>query len=229
MKCDIFIVSWAGQHANAEHMARQLAAYNEDLCIVFSDPDPNLVLNVRCRTIRRPNDQFFSDKFKACLDATGGKLLLLLHADCTCDDWAAIVRRCIDWHGAKPSVGIWAPLITGGTWPLEKTRIVSLKGTDLSVVAQPDSICFSLTAPLIERLRRVDYSGNKFGWGIDWLMTCAAFSRNLLVVVDEGVRVYHPPSRGYDGKAASEAMQEFSSQFSLIETILLRLLIKHVN
>lgn len=229
MNPDIFIISWAGQHRNAEEMARQLSQYNDRLSIIFSDPDPTLALDVRCRTVRRPNDKFFADKFKACLDLASGDLLLVLHADCTCNDWAAVVRRCSDWHRAKPTIGIWAPYITGSQWGLARTRIMHMSGTTLSIVAQPDSICFSLTRPIIERLRRVDYSANTFGWGIDWLMTCAAMSQNLLVVVDEGVVVRHPPSTGYNRDEANRGLQEFQSQFNTMELILVRVLSAYVT
>jgi hypothetical protein len=178
--------------------------------------------------VRRPNDKFFSDKFKACLDLTRGDLLLVLHADCTCDDWAALVQRCSDWHRVNPTIGIWAPHIIGSQWGLERTRILRMSGTTLSVVAQPDSICFSLTKPLIERLRRVDYSANTFGWGIDWLMTCAAMSRSLFVVVDEGVRVNHPPSTGYSRDEANKGLQEFQSQFTIMEVMLARVLSAYI-
>jgi hypothetical protein len=104
-----------------------------------------------------------------------------------------------------------------------------VSGTTLSVVAQPDSICFSLTKPIIERLRRVDYSANTFGWGIDWLMTCAALSQNLLVVVDEGVVVKHPESTGYSRDQANKGLQEFQSQFSIMEHILVRVLSAYVT
>jgi hypothetical protein len=229
LKFSVFIISWSGKHDNAEHMARALSAFRDQLTIVYSDPDPNLSLNVDCRTIRRPNDKFFSDKFKACLDAATGDLFLLLHADCTCDDWAALVRRCIDWHRANPAIGIWAPFIAGSQWAFARTRILHLSGTTLSLVAQPDSICFSLTRPIIERLRRVDYSTNTFGWGIDWLMTCAALSRNLYVVVDEGVTVKHPQSTGYDREQANKGLQEFQSQFTIIELMLARVLSAYVT
>lgn len=220
----IFIISWKGQHQNAEHIAERLSEFNDSLFIVFSDPDVSTTLAVNCKTCRRPNELFFSDKFKACLDLSAGNPILIVHADCACDDWSGLVRRCIDIHRVNPTIGVWAPKINKSGWPIDLVRIGRISGTPLSLAAQTDSICFCLSIQVIERLRKVDYSQTKFGWGIDWLMISYAFTKNLYVVVDESVKVRHPPARGYDSSEASIEMETFFKQFSVFEMIIYRLL-----
>ena len=43
-------------HDNAVRIAHDLMRECRDVSIVYSDPDPGLTLDVRCRLIRRPNE-----------------------------------------------------------------------------------------------------------------------------------------------------------------------------
>ena len=78
----IFIISWSGQHENAYFIAEQIFKKNKNLCIIYSDPDPEFVLDAPCRVVKRPNELFWADKFKACLDTAGSEGMLVIHADC---------------------------------------------------------------------------------------------------------------------------------------------------
>ena len=84
----VFIISWAGQHDKAASIAGAVRGVAGKVSLVYSDPDPNLALEVDCSLIRRPDELFWGDKFRACLDAFDADLMLVIHADCKCEDWS---------------------------------------------------------------------------------------------------------------------------------------------
>ena len=89
---------------------------------------------------------------------------------------------------------------------------------------------FYLAPQIISRMRNVKYGNNLLGCGIDLLFCSAAHTKNMLVVIDEMTKVYHPPNTGYDENAAKLLMNNFFNQFSTRERIeckLLRSYIKH--
>ena len=97
----------------------------------------------------------------------------------------------------------------------------------MSVVAQTDGICFSLSTPIVSRMRMANYESNIYGWGISWMMVAGAFSRNLFVVVDESVFVEHPVGSGYSHREALAQQAEFLEQLTPQEQIQYRLLNSH--
>ena len=107
----VFIISWKGMHSNASNIASQVGEACNKLTIVYSDPDPHYQFDEKFRTVRRPNDLFWGDKFSACLQVFDEDLMLVIHADCSCSDWRALVVRCHEDMMRRPTIGVWAPLI----------------------------------------------------------------------------------------------------------------------
>lgn len=219
MDLSIFIISWTGQHENAAAIARSLDAMRGNVTIIYSDPDPTVEPRAECQKIRRPNELFWTDKFQACLKATAGDQMLVLHADCQCDDWPALVEKFLQTVATLPNMGVWAPLMRGCELEVENTRIAHIDGTSLSLVIHTDAICFAITGKILRRMRRARYEGNLYGWGIAWLMAASALCRNMLVVVDESIEVRHTPGRGYSTDDAKRQMKNFRKQFSAPETV----------
>lgn len=225
----IFIVSWAGQHANAARIAESLSGAADRLSIVYSDPDLALIPDAGCESIRRPNELYWGDKFKACLDACDEDLMLVIHADCQCDDWKGMAGKCREAHRKINNLGVWAPLVDWTPFDIANTVIATIDRSPLRVVAQTDAIVFSLSRPVADRMRRADYEKNIYGWGIPWMFVACAFSNNMLAVVDESVPVKHPQGRGYDENAARSQMNEFLQQLSPAELVQYRLLKSHIE
>jgi len=219
-----FVISWAGQHAKAAVIAQAIRGVAERVSVVFSDPDPGVAPAAGCDLIRRPDALYWGDKFRACLDAFGGDLLLVIHADCLCDDWPGLVRRCRDTMAGDPTIGVWAPLIYGANLDVRKTHIASIAGSPLMVVAQTDALVFALARPVVGRLREASYGANLYGWGIDDMAAAYCYSRGLLVVADTSVFVQHPPSSTYSRSEAQAQKEEFLRQLSFAESIQHRLL-----
>lgn len=216
-------------HDNAVRIAHELMQECRDVSIVYSDPDPELTLDVRCRLIRRPNELFWEDKFKAALDACGKGPMLVIHADCHCQDWVALASRCSKAHDVMADLGVWAPNIQGTPYGLSVSALMKLKNTDWYISALTDGIVFSLSPGIIERMRRVTYGSNPLGWGIDLLFCSAAHVGNGVVVIDDSVKVYHPRQTGYDTQMARQSMDVFMKNFTLRERVQCELLRSYVN
>ena len=214
----IFIISWKNQHSNAVFIANKLKKLSSKICIIYSDADENIALDVDCEQIRRPNDLFWSDKFKACLDTCGDDPMLVIHADCTCSNWEQLVYRCDSVVTEMPYIGVWSPKIEWVGWVL--SRWVISKITDnILAVGRTDGIVFYLSQDIIQRMRCVDYSQNIYGRGIELMFVMAAYARGLIAVIDTTILVKHPKATGYDKTKANSQMQEFLKQLTIPEFI----------
>ncbi len=226
----VFIISWSGQHENAKLIAKEVLKITNELAIVYSDSDPGFIFDAPCKLIRRPNELFWEDKFKACLDNTGNDGMLVIHADCSCEDWAFLVRRCCEVNQGGDDIGVWAPKIDAPYWNLAASGIFKMENSALVVSAIIDAIVFYLSPQIISRMRRITFGNNKYGWGIGGLFCAASYVYKKLVVIDTAVEVVHPQGRrGYDEGEAKIQMREFFNQFSLMERLEHHLLVTHVN
>ena len=225
-----FIISWKGQHTRAAAIAAAVAGTSDTVSIVYSDPDPHTAPEADCRLIRRDDSLFWADKFSAVLEhlpADAGQLLVI-HADCDCDDWAGLVAGSRAAHREHPRIAVWAPLITVTPYPLKHTLLGRFFDTPMKLVAQTDGIVFSLSKAAIARMRAVDYRGNLYGWGIDWVFMSFAYANKLFAVVDPRVRVRHPESHGYSQRNALAMMQDFLKQLGPSEYVQYALLSSHI-
>ena len=229
MSFPIFIISWKGMHENALLISKDVMKITKNVTIVYSDPDPDLMLDASCQLIRRPNELFWEDKFKACLDACGEGPFLVIHADCRCDDWALLVSRCIDANSRFKNIGVWAPKIDSTYWNLSVSGIFKIKDTSLVVSCSTDGIVFYLSPEIIKRMRQLKFGNNLFGWGIDSLFCTASHVMDKLVVIDESVSVFHPQNTGYDEDAARTLGKSFLKQFSRRERLEFELLRTYVK
>jgi len=174
--------------------------------------------------VRRPDDLFWADKFSACLQAFDGDLMLVVHADCDCDDWPGLVARCRAVCGMLPRIGVWAPRIEGTYYDLESTSILPLTRGGLRIVANTDGIVFCLARPVAERMRKLPYDRNVYGWGIDWVFCAHAHATGRQVVGDPGCVVRHPRGSGYDHAEARRQQAAFLGRMTVAERVQFRLL-----
>ena len=227
----IFVISWVGHHDSAVKIAEQVKQITDKVAIVYSDSDSDFVPKTSCQLIRRPSELFWEDKFKACLDHSLDQGMMVIHADCDCEDWRLIVERCKETIDRFKDVHVWAPKIDGTPWDVSASAILKVNDTDLTVSAMTDGIVFYLSPQVTSRMKQVDYGGNKFGWGIDGLFCANAYVNNKFVVIDTGVTVYHPLRKtGYDkGEAMSSEMEFVKKQFTHSERIQYKLLRTYVE
>jgi hypothetical protein len=199
----VCIVSWRGQHSRAAALARILTEAGVKHSIIFSGSDEGVYGNLDCQCVRRDDALYWSDKFVGCLEVCDPQdIMVVVHADCDCADWPELIKKCRAAFRTMPLLAVWSPRMKGTPWRLEKTRIERIAGTGCSRVAHTDGLVFALSPEIAERMRQVDYSANVYGWGIDWLFICTAYSQNRIVVVDETIQVQHRLSRGYSSSDA---------------------------
>lgn len=226
----VFVISWRGQHEQAAIIAEALSGKADYVSIVYSEQGSQPACFNGYHLIRRDDQLFWADKFQACLEhCAADEVMLVIHADCRCDDWAKLVARCKAAFTRFGDLGIWAPRLTGTPWHLQRTRLHRMAGSDLSIVAHTDGIIFALNPKLYPRMRAADYSNNLFGHGIDWLFLCAAYARGMKAITDEGIIVHHPITRGYSTKEARAQKRAFLKQLSEEELVVYMRLRAHVR
>ena len=215
---DIFIISWAGQHSHAASIADDLAAHGERATIIYSDPgDIGAIFNPHS-VMQRNNNLFWADKFLACANACAPEsVMFVIHADCTCRDWPAVISLCRRDFSRFGNLGVWTPRLTGTPWRLEKTRICRLPDSHCSIVAHTDGIVFALAPALRDRMLQADYSGNIYGLGLDWMFLCSAYANGKIAILNEGITVHHSVTRGYSSKSARKQKREFLKQLTPAE------------
>lgn len=225
----IFIISWAGQHSNAIHIANQIEKLTNKISIVYSDPDPNFSFPSKFRFLKRPNHLYWEDKFKSCLDNCNDDNMLVIHADCSCDHWVNMVEKCLHANSSKLNIGVWAPEIKGSQYTLKTTGMGIINSTNLQLTCLTDGIVFSLSNSIMQRMRKLDYGENIYGWGLDRLFCITAHLVGKLVVIDTSVSVTHPNIRGYDSKAAIEGMGKFLCKLNHNEIIIFKLIDSYIR
>lgn len=213
----VFVISWHGQHDRAATIANAIHRDGGDVRIVFSDPDLVRVLDSDCPAIRRPDHLFWGDKFRACLNHCDSDTMLVIQADCECDDWPALVQRCSRVFTAVPQCAVWAPHIDGTPYASDGATFARLTNDGVWAAAQTDGIVLGLARPVLDRLRRAHLDDNLYGWGIDQMAVAAAYAGGWTAVIDLSQRVVHPASRGYPTDVAHAQWQAFLLQLSPAE------------
>lgn len=217
-KIKIFIISWRGVHERAATIATALAKYSDDISIVMSGDDDDIFGTSSVNIIRRDDSLFWADKFVGALEhCPDDSVMLIIHADCRSENWPEVVQRCSYAFAHIANLGVWSPKTRGTPYRLEKTRLSRIRGTSYSIVAQTDVLVLAIGPKVLHRMRAADYSGNIYGWGIDWLIVCAAHARGYPVVVDEAVTVHHRISNNYSTGDARAQMHAFFEQFTPAE------------
>jgi hypothetical protein len=212
-----FVISWYGRHDNAERIIRAVASTSDSVKVIYSDIDSNMSETFSCPAIRRPNDLFFADKFQACINSCDADILLIIHADCDCDNWSEVPEHCRRAVEQNPNIGVWAPLIDFTDWSLDRTEIDKITNSPFSVVAQTDAIVFGLTRQIVDRMRKADLGNNTYGWGIDLMYNYYTYSIGKFSVVDRSLRIQHPCKTAYSAELATNQQIEFLKQLTVAE------------
>jgi hypothetical protein len=226
----IFIISWKGHHKNATFIANQLNDINDQVSIVYSDPDPKYNFKASCKLIKRSNDLFWGDKFKACLDNCESENMLIIHADCKYNDWINLVIKYDKAIKKIPNLGVWSPKINYTFFSTELTSLFTVDNTNYEIVCYLDGIVFGLSKIIQNRMNLARYQDNKFGWGIDRMIACCALSMNKLLIIDKSIQVEHPKNSGYDRSDARKQHDFFlNGQLSNSEKVLNKLIQRYID
>lgn len=192
-------------HARAEAIARAVLEAGFAAHVVYSDPDPAFAFPATGAATRLEDTTYWAEKFRCCVLACRAQRMLVIHADSECADWGALIRRCLAVMQARPDIGVWAPQIENAHFNAGNAALTGRREDRLVPVANTDGIVFCLAAPEVARMREVDYSRNRHGWGIAWVFCSSAYASGRMAVIDGAIAVRHLPGRGYD---PAEALQQ---------------------
>ena len=221
-----FVISWPGQEENAERIANQALGVAEHVTVLHSCEDADR-LPERPGWIQLPMAEFYGAKFARSLAMNRGDVMLHLHADARTGDWAQVIRHCREVHDSVANVGIWGCDLHFTPFPTEEVCI-GAADAQVVAVAQTDAVVWSLSAPVLERLRGLDLSLTPLGWGIDWAAISFCVANGLLVLRDCRVKLEHPRGTGYDRAEAERQMLRFLQQLTPAEQVARVLLQRHI-
>jgi hypothetical protein len=208
MNIQVFIISWKGMHARAEAIERAVMEAGFATHMVLSDPDPAFAHQAMGAATQLADTSYWAEKFRCCVLACRAQRMLVIHADTECGDWGALITRCLEVMQARPDIGVWAPRIENAHFTAGNASLRGWREDGLVPVANTDGIVFCLAAPEVERMREVDYSRNRLGWGIAWVFCSSAYASGRMAVIDGAIEVKHLPGRGYDsGEALQQALR----------------------
>ena len=207
MSVEAFIISWTGQHDNAEAIARAIVGLFDRVTVIYSDRN-GVEVSGTGQWVQVPDDWFYGRKFKAILDRFRGSILLQITADVTCDDWPGLVR-CMTSRFREMNVGVWSPHISFAGTSLKKVSIGPVRDPSLHLVTATDSIVWAMSADVAQHMRRLEYQGNNIGWGIDIAAAMHSHAKGKLVLMDTAIEIHHPPGRGYDNTLARKQCRAF--------------------
>jgi hypothetical protein len=225
----VFIISWEGQHENALNIASQLNDISDKVSIVYSDPDDSFTFKADPRAVKRPNNLYWGDKFKTCLDLCNHDNLLIIHGDCISNHWGNVVEGYDKAIRNFNNLGVWSPIVDYTLFDLKKTSIARFIDTNYEIVCYIDGIVFGISKAIQNRMKRASYEQNKFGWAIDRMIACSALVNNELLIIDKSLKIEHPNKRGYDEKIAYEQENLFIRQLNLSEIIQNRLIHSYIE
>lgn len=224
----VFIISWQGNLRDALEIASELDRVQCSVSVIYSGLEET-PKGSKIKVIHRPKELFWEDKFKACLDNSESENLLVIHADCKCENWASVFNNCKKAFSEFTQIGVWAPKIDWAFFDLDHVKIAKIRGTPLWFSILTDGIVFALSADIVKRMKQFRYTDNTYGWGIDIIFCSAAYLMKKWVVIDESLLVMHPRSTGYDKAGAEEGMTRFLSQASVEERVHATILRQHVH
>lgn len=225
----VVVISWQGRGDAARAIAAAVAPVADGLSVVYSNAAEQPEAGPG-DWVQVPNSAYFGPKFEAALAHTPpGAVLLLIHADATCDDWPAVVARCRSAYARHQRLGVWAPEVGATPYRTEWVGLLPQPGEPTLVsVMQTDAIVFALAPAVLQRLRGMDYACNNLGWGIDWVAVAHALCSGYLVLRDTALHVAHTRGSGYDTQAADAQMRAFLAQLTMPERNMVALLKQNI-
>lgn len=229
MKIHCVIISWENHYHKAKNIASQVAKHAERTSVIYSN---NLETSEQGEGnwMQVSNDFYYGKKFEKALNLIAkDEILLLIQADADCHNWGELINRCRDVMFKNNSIGVWAPEIRHTPWTIKRTNIAENEIQKINFVTQTDGIVFSFNKQVLDRLRKLDYSQNNLGWGIDWIAICHSYTNDMYVIRDRSIIVNHPLGSGYLSNDAMLQMNNFLNQMTPQEVIMYKLLESYSN
>lgn len=210
----VAVISWPGFEDNAAHIADQVQGQSDAVYVLYNAVSP-LPLAVPESWIQFPPEAYFGPKFSWAIENIDTDVVLFIVADTAIEHWGNLVARCRESFHTDPDIAVWAPIIDETWWNMEKTRINQEGRRDGSFeVVAVDSIVWAVSSELVSTLKTLDYSGSRFGWGIEVTSAAIARCQEKLVVCDPAFQVSHRRGTTYSTELAMVEAEQFYQQLS---------------
>lgn len=208
----IAIISWPGFEDNAREIFSQVAKQDGPVFVLHNGELQKQTSDSKS-WIQFPSEAYFGSKFKWAIENIHADALLFIVADTWHENWGGLVDSCHRAFNSGPNIAVWAPVVDETWWNTEKILInTDLRDDGLQHVIAVDSIVWALSSRVVGEMKKLDYSGSQFGWGIE--VACAAIARcqGKLVVRDTRLEVAHRRGTTYSTEVANEEGQDFYRQ-----------------
>ncbi len=216
------IVSWEGRHTAASRIAAELVDHADNLTVVYSNSAEETESG-KGEWIQVNNAKFFGPKFKTLVERVSEDVFLLIQSDAEIDDWVDVLESCRQAFSEPNSIGYWAPEVHVTPFSPE---IVMLSGEDDKNVdcANLDAIVCAMSKEVYQQLRAYPFEHNNLGWGVGLTASAATMVAGSRVVMDRGILVSHPQSRGYNGSEAKRQQDRMLSEIPAANQALVKLI-----
>jgi hypothetical protein len=228
LRIHVFIISWKGMQARANTIASAVRDFADEVTVIYSNENDD-VEEGDGHWVRVPNEWFYGRKFEECLRRHSGGVMFQIQADTSTEDWGKVVEQCREAYRAQRDLGVWAPNVDFNAWVTERVAIRQIGDAQAVAVANTDGVIWSLSEPVVRRLRELRYDMNNLGWGVEWAAIAYAMANNLLVLRDLSITIVHPQGSGYGRQAAGAQMEAFLSQLTAQEQVQLNVLRKYCH
>jgi hypothetical protein len=216
LSLQVFVISWSGKHENAALIERCCTA-EFPVSVIYSDRDDAVVPNAKW--IRVTDDCFFGYKFNRALPEFDGDVIAFITADAQYNDWSGLLKNCQQAFERYKELGVWAPDVDFSPYNHDWNVLAQVAGTNFIKVVQTDSIVWAFSQAVADRLKSLDFRLNNFGWGVDVVASAYCHAMGKLVLVDKGIKVFHPKGTAYSQAEARGQCVEFLRQMSGAELL----------
>jgi hypothetical protein len=202
MKVQTFIFNWPGKKQHAVRLESMFRPLCETIVINSDDS-----YRTRCPHWQHiGNDGYFTHQWNAAIDRFNADVFVHIQADLWPAKIGQMLSECVRYMTSQ-RVGVYAPNVDFNPHVYRRR---SLHMLDYGVYEVPATDCsfWAISSEIIRNTPRVNPSINRFGWGIEYMVSAAARRAGLKVVRDYRFTAGHLKTRGYDSDQASRELTE---------------------
>lgn len=228
LNAHVFVISWPDVRDNVIAICEALGELNCRKTILDKSRTlPDTLSSWECVDIS--DEHYFGMQMEVAFRMFDGDIFIGIAGDAVCGDWKNLVETCVERFETVPYIGVWSPEIDNTGWSTERVSIGQIEQSELHVVCQTDAIVWAMRPQIVDRLRRMDFQINNFGWGVDWAAIVIAYSQGGVAVRDKKVAIHHPIGKSYSAGQAESQMVVFLDQLDPHERALLAMLNRSVG
>jgi len=194
----VYIFNWKKVNNNSLKLYKNISSIINDTCIINSDEKYTLEDNIKY--IQLDDSHYYGSQYNhAIKNVKENNIFCCITGDNLCDNnFLKIFQSAINTFN-EFCVGVYAP---NDKRSPHKARMTKIK-YNLFNVGNTDCGFWFIHPKIVEKLKNLDYSISKYGWGIDVITIQEAKKSGLLVIRDYSIETDQlDHSCGYNHKDA---------------------------